>query len=162
MNILRLQIQHYTNQLAKETNQMVKDLNQLSPASSPSEQVSNYGSFKLTPYKFPIALHFHNGVRTLHMYWIYKRNYFSASGSIVTRCRSKARTDTATVKNWRQKSHLGHLQALSNGWISVQSPKLKMSHTQYLEITCLHTFGFWIFIFCCWIFIFEFEYSCLN
>lgn len=33
-----LQIQHYTNQLAKETNQMVKDLNQLSPASSPSEQ----------------------------------------------------------------------------------------------------------------------------
>lgn len=32
------EIQHYTNQLAKETNQMVKELNQLSPALSPSEQ----------------------------------------------------------------------------------------------------------------------------
>lgn len=32
------QVQHYTNQLAKETNQMVKDLNHLSSALSPSEQ----------------------------------------------------------------------------------------------------------------------------
>ena len=36
----RQQIQHFTNQLAKETNKHLKDLGFVSPSSAPSEQVS--------------------------------------------------------------------------------------------------------------------------
>lgn len=48
------QVQHYTNQLAKETNRHLKELGCLPPSLSPSEQVNNAFTVHISPFTFPL------------------------------------------------------------------------------------------------------------